>query len=392
VALVSSSSGSRGGGELYLERLATGLRGAGVDVTAVMSSDADMDLLAARLGAVSRVVRFRYRNTYKRSLRSLGAMLDAGAIARAARLFRALDVDVIHVNKQNREDGLDLLLAARQAQVPFLCTMHITRSARRLRARFAAIRDHAARLVWRSVECPVLVAAEACKVELDGWLGSPGTADRTTVVHYGVETAPAGSRRGLVRQEWRVPPGSIVLGSVARLEPQKEPFLTVRLLARLPAHFHLVWIGEGSMLSATRHMAVRLGVADRLHLDGWRDDARARMAGFDIFLLRSRYEGLPMAVLDAMSAGLPVVSSGVDGVGDAVLDGVSGFLADVDRDDRWLAAIMRLADDVSLRRRFGWRARQLCSQRFGASAMIEKTLTEYAAVLRKSGGAVLRRT
>ncbi len=123
MALVSSSSGSRGGGELYLVGLANGLAALGNEVLSVLSDHVRMDEVAALLGAFGPVHRIPYQNTYDRRLRCVGAVLARRDIARITGELAALDPDVIHVNKQNLEDGLDLLQAAQATGLPTVATI-----------------------------------------------------------------------------------------------------------------------------------------------------------------------------------------------------------------------------------------------------------------------------
>src|SRR5262249_24957092 len=101
VALVSSSSGSRGGGELYLSSLAKGLSGLGHEVQSVLSNHPRMDELAALLALQGRVRRIEYRNTYDRRARCVGAILARRDILRLTQELASLPVDIIHLNKQN---------------------------------------------------------------------------------------------------------------------------------------------------------------------------------------------------------------------------------------------------------------------------------------------------
>src|SRR5205085_3888183 len=100
---------------------------------------------------------------------------------------------------------------------------------------------------------------------------------------------------------------------------QKNPLFALDLLRQLPRQVKLVWVGDGRMreefLSAVRHFDLEA----RVHFEGWRADARQRLAGFDIFMLPSVYEGFPFAVLEAMATGLPCVVSEVDGTREAVV-------------------------------------------------------------------------
>ena len=114
----------------------------------------------------------------------------------------------------------------------------------------------------------------------------------------------------------RVASGPIV-GSLGRLDRQKGYDVLVRALQLLPG-VTAVLVGDGPERAALERLAGELGVSERLHITGWLEDGRARLASFDVFVLPSLYEGLPLVVLEAMVAGLPVVASDVGSVRDAV--------------------------------------------------------------------------
>src|SRR6266536_3557269 len=141
VLLVSSGSGSRGGGEIYLHHLAAGLSRLGHCVHALCSNAPRMDELVANLRRFGQVSRIELFNTYRRPTRSLGATLDFAGHRRISRMFQELSPDVVHINQQVAEDGLDLLLAARDSGIPFLSTIHIVHSANSLNARVGKLRD-----------------------------------------------------------------------------------------------------------------------------------------------------------------------------------------------------------------------------------------------------------
>src|SRR5215471_6955491 len=128
VLLVSSGSGSRGGGEIFLNYLGKGLSDRGHEVVTWIPNHPRMDELAEKCTQFSSIVRASYRNTYDQPGRSLSACINWGLSRRIAREWQALRPDVIHINKQNLEDGLDLLRAAGRTTLPSVCTIHLTQS------------------------------------------------------------------------------------------------------------------------------------------------------------------------------------------------------------------------------------------------------------------------
>ncbi|HET6324542.1 MAG TPA: glycosyltransferase family 4 protein [Planctomycetaceae bacterium] len=376
VALVSSSSGSRGGGELYLSSLAGGLTALGHEVQSVLSNHPRMDELAALLAQQGSVHRIDYRNTYDRRTRSVGAMLARRDIQRLTRELAGLRADVIHLNKQNLEDGLDLLTATKHAGLPAVATVHVTRTMSRLRSVGGTVRDWLSARVLQSVPCPLIAIAQSGVDDLTALGIDPS---RLHLVWNGVGD-PLPNDRNALRRAWGCDSDSVVLGCIARIEAQKNPLFVPELLAKLPKHVRVVWIGDGSLRESMRQKAADLGVADRLVLPGWQHDARSLLCGFDLFVLPSIYEGFPLAILEAMAAGLPCVVSDVDGVAEAVVDGETGYVCPPNATEMWLERIGRYATNPSLRERAGTLAASCYRERFSLQAMARNTARVYASV------------
>jgi glycosyltransferase involved in cell wall biosynthesis len=106
------------------------------------------------------------------------------------------------------------------------------------------------------------------------------------------------------------------------------------------------------------------------------------LAEADIFALPSRFEGFPLAVVEAMLAGLPVVASDVGSVGEAVIPDETGLLVDPDDVDRLAAALQRLLGDEAERQRLGQAGRQLALARFGADGMAQAYMELYRELVR----------
>lgn len=171
-----------------------------------------------------------------------------------------------------------------------------------------------------------------------------------------------------------------VVGVVANLKPQKAPLDFVRIAARVCARrkdVDFVYVGDGPLMTQARDLARELGVAGRVHLLGWRPDPRALVAGFDVFLLPSLFEGLPCVYPQALSLGIPVVASQVDGAAEAVREGVNGFLCQPRDVDAFADRVGALLDDPGLRRRLGAAARRSVGPEFGFDAMAQATARLY---------------
>jgi len=177
-----------------------------------------------------------------------------------------------------------------------------------------------------------------------------------------------------------------VVGNVAALVDHKDHATLLdaaaRVVARLP-RVHFVILGEGELRPQLERQVARLGLGERVHLAGFRDDVDRLLPGFDLFCLSSHMEGLGTSVLDAMCFGRPIVATSAGGIPDAVADGVSGRLVPP-RDPEALAqALLRLLESPEDARRLGAGARARYEAGVSVDRMVERTL----AVLEEASGA-----
>ncbi len=172
---------------------------------------------------------------------------------------------------------------------------------------------------------------------------------------------------------------------VARLDYLKDHATAIRTLARVAARTgraRLVLVGEGPEGPSVRALVGQLGLEDNVRFLGLRQDVARLLPAADLFLLTSVSEGIPLTLIEAMCAGLPVVCTRVGGTGEVVLDGQTGFLAPA-RDDAALAeAVLRLGSDADLRRRLGEEGRQRARALFSEAHMAERYLGLYDEMLR----------
>jgi glycosyltransferase involved in cell wall biosynthesis len=161
-------------------------------------------------------------------------------------------------------------------------------------------------------------------------------------------------------------PRELVIGCVGRLDRVKGHDVAIRALAKLPGA-RLVIIGSGSERQALRDLATEVDAADRVSLPGWSDRVPEALAGFDVFCHPSRYEGLGLALIEAMLAGLPCVASRVGGVPEVL--GECGLLVPPEDPDALADALARLATDPALRARLGTDAVRRAGTAFNVGRM-----------------------
>lgn len=388
VLLASSSSGSTGGGERYLRHLAVGLSRLGHRVQALCSTSPIMDKLAEDLNRFGDVRRVELVSTYQRPTRCVGAALDFEQQRLLSRTFRELHPEIVHINQQVPEDALDLVLAARNSGIPFLSTIHIVHSADELGARFGKLRDLVATEVLRRANAVHITVAERARSELVARLHFLRHHQVRVVLNGVVFPVPNENSKDNTRSRWRVAPGEVVLGSVGRLEEQKAPTFALSVIAALRKKglpIRYIWIGDGALRTAFEGQAKDLGISDFVRLDGWRDDVSSCLLGLDVFLMPSRFEGMPLALLEAMAAGLCCCASDVDGITEAIDHGISGYLCPPQNLERWCGQIEALVGDPILRAAIGNRAREVARRQFGIESMARDTVKVYEDVAQLYG-------
>jgi glycosyltransferase involved in cell wall biosynthesis len=308
ILLVSSGSGSRGGGEIFLDYLGKGLADRGHDVLVWIPSSPRMDELAEKCAIFGRVIRADYRNTYDYRMRSLVTCFNWGVSRRIAREWQRLKPDVIHVNKQNLEDGLDLLRAARWSSLPSVCTIHLTQTARFLRAKAPGLRDLVARDALAKYRGIFVAVQKTRQNALDNFLGARA---RTRTIFNGVpfvdQTARAAVREAK-RRELGLTDGDFLILGLGRLVEQKRPFFFLKTAQEIHRHFRaarFLWIGDGELSTEWEKWVAREKLGGTIGCAGWQAEVLPFLFAGDALLHVAEFEGLPLAIIEAMAAGLP---------------------------------------------------------------------------------------
>jgi glycosyltransferase involved in cell wall biosynthesis len=365
ILLASSSSGSRGGGELYLLYLGRALAERGHEVLLWASSHRRMDELAESFAAFGEVHRSEYVNTYDRRLRSLASYANSDSAMRVADAWKSTGANIVHINKQNLEDGLDLLAAARRLDIPSLCTIHLSQSARYLQAVFAGLRDWVSRRALRKYDGLLITVLENRRRDLEQFVGA---SERIRVVPNGVPIFDLCRReevRATMRRELGVA-NELLIVAVGRLVAQKRPlaFLEQAKLVseRLPGT-RFVWVGDGGLAAEWDHRVAALGLNGAVSRLPWQNDVVPMLFASDVFLHVAEFEGLPLAILEAMSARLPCA------IADHLLQEMPFFGPDdvikVNDGGEWAAHLCDRARLVSM----GERVRRIAEERFSFGAM-----------------------
>jgi glycosyltransferase involved in cell wall biosynthesis len=179
----------------------------------------------------------------------------------------------------------------------------------------------------------------------------------------------------------RSPNGILFLGEIGK---RKGIYDLVCVLAQVAAAHpaaHLVAGGSGE-LDEVRRLARDLGVEASLELPGWvaGEEKLRRLAEASVYVLPSYNENLPVSILEAMAAGLPVVSTRVGGIPDAVRHGVDGFLVEPGAKEDLAEHVLRLLHDPGLRERMGASGRRRALEQFAPAAVLAPLEQIYAAI------------
>jgi glycosyltransferase involved in cell wall biosynthesis len=180
-------------------------------------------------------------------------------------------------------------------------------------------------------------------------------------LHHGLDPALAGGfRADGVRAELGIPEDAPLVGSIANFKAAKDHATLLRAAARvreaLP-RVRFVLVGQGPLEADTRRLAAELGLDGTVVFAGFRTDAARLAAAFDVFTLASTYEGLPIALIEAMALGRPAVVTRVGGTPEVVADGAQGLLVPPRDPDALAGGLLRLLGDPALRARMGEAAR-----------------------------------
>jgi len=213
-------------------------------------------------------------------------------------------------------------------------------------------------------------------------------ASRVAVIYNGIDTASfhaAIHDKQNVRRELGISSSDFVILMVARLDYLKDHATAVRTIQRVVAQrpqAKLVMVGEGPERAAIQQLVDTHQLHNNVKFFGLRKDVARLLNAADLFLLTSISEGIPLTVIEAMLANLPVVATRVGGLSEVVIEGQTGFLAPAGDDAGLAEKVLQLAANVDLCRRFGIQGRDRAERLFSESQMHERYLALYCEMLR----------
>lgn len=276
-----------------------------------------------------------------------------GWVGRLRRLVRERDIDVVHTHMPLPAAVARLALPGRRPV--FVHTEHNMWGRYRLPTRWANA------ITYRRNARAIAVS--------DGVAASIRSSVPVDVVVHGTDPALAvtgADARAVARRALGIAGDARVVGSVGNFTPKKDQATLIRAVAALApggtagtgtVGTTLVLVGLGPLEDELRAVAAQHGVGDRVVFAGSRDDVFALLPAFDVFALSSRFEGLPIALLEAMATGVAPVATRVGGIPEVITDGRDGLLVEPGDPAGLAAALGRLLDDDGLRASVAERAR-----------------------------------
>jgi glycosyltransferase involved in cell wall biosynthesis len=303
--------------------------------------------------------------------------LSPSTLVRLVRLIRRHRVRLVH--SHGKGAGLHGRLAARLTGVPAVHTLHglhYERYARPARVAYLALERRL------SARTHVVVNVSRAQ-EIEGLALDLFTSRQSRVIRNGVDVVALGAR-ALDRRDARVALGldqsALVIGSVARFDEVKRLDVLLAAAAAMPESSVVALIGHGPDEPRLRRLTRDLGLARRVTFAGEIPEAAALFTAFDVFVAPSRKEGLPLAVLEAMALGLPVVASDIPAHRE-VLGEASEGLTDGTA-EAFAARLTAVLSETDLRARLAAENRTRARSEFDAHHMLDALEGVYREALR----------
>lgn len=368
VLLVAAATSTTGGGERHVADLMRRLPEIGIDLGLLCPAGGDITALADSLGVP----------VYHAPIAAGFMPTGIGGVREA---IRAFEPDIVHAHGSRAAmfarlgDG-----RARQRAVYTVHGIHIDKAGGAARrAAFTAVERF---LKPRTARFVCVCASDVAKGAALGIL----EAARATVIYNGIDTPSselAEKAKGAFRAELGIDEGTPLALSVGRFHEQKDQATLLEAWALVREHVPdavLALVGAGPLEDALRERAAELQLGDSMRFVTPRQGLAAAYSDADAFVLSSLWEGLPYVLLEAMAYGLPVASTNVDGIPEAVLEGESGLLVPPADPAALARVVAELLRDPVEGRRMGEAGRIHVAEHFSLEIMAEAVAKVYGEV------------
>jgi glycosyltransferase involved in cell wall biosynthesis len=216
------------------------------------------------------------------------------------------------------------------------------------------------------------------------------SSEKIVVIKNGIEfdgyQNPSDGKNSRTRKKRELNLGNgPVVGTITRFSKQKDVHAFLYAMSDVIRDYPSVRcliLGDGEQRRELEDLSRRLGLNGDVTFLGYREDAREILDLFDIFVLSSLWEGLPLVVLEAMAGSKPVVATKVPGTAEAVVDGKTGLLVPLRHNERLAHSIKKLLKDKNLSQRMGKAGRRRVEKYFNVEKMVDETEKLYFDLMR----------
>jgi glycosyltransferase involved in cell wall biosynthesis len=232
----------------------------------------------------------------------------------------------------------------------------------------------------RSLDLYITVSARDRQSLLDSGISASKIELIYNAVEVSADEIPGGA--DWLRQKFSIPPGRLVCTAVGRLVPVKGYDVLVeaaRLLETDAPNLHILLVGDGDSRQALENQIVKLNLTGRVTLAGYQDREQVMsiLKSSDLFVMPSRYEGTPIALLEAGALGLPIVASNVGGIPELVRDRQEALLVPAEDPAALARALSQLANQRPLAMQIGRNAARHVGGEFDLETQYQKTWNAY---------------
>jgi glycosyltransferase involved in cell wall biosynthesis len=313
-----------------------------------------------------------------------------GSLLRLLAMIKRLGVDLVHVH--GRKAGFSGRLACCVTKTPVVYSihgLHFQKHGRLLRALYCRIEQTLNQRTTKVIN----VSCSEHRACLDLGLLNP---ENSLVVCNGIDSKAFDGMKVDLQQKKAalgLGPDDLVVGNIAKFDVQKgHDYLVAAmpLVVRQHPTVKFLCIGDGELRPDIERRVVHLGLGRQAVFAGFRDDIPELLQAMDIVVLPSRWEGLPLVLLEAMASGKPIVATRVTGNVDVVVDGITGFLVPLGDVQALAGKIVQLLQHEALRVAFGRQGRERVERHFSLGRMVEQTRAVYTEVLAQRSSRVGR--
>lgn len=318
--------------------------------------------------------------------RAVRPFTDLRARRDLCRILTAIRPTIVHTHSSKA--GVLGRIAARDVGIPAIVhTIHGLSFNRTQSAPVRFLYRGLERYCARFTDCLVSVADAMSAQAVAAGIAEP---DKFTTIYSGMRTELFSLERfdrQAIRRSWGVGEDEVVIGTVARLFRNKgyEQLIPAMAAAvRQDPRLRFVWVGGGAQRDEYVRQLDTLGLLPRVVLTGLvpPEQVPQMLAGMDLLVHASQWEGLPRVAVQALLMGVPVISFDIDGAPEVVIPDQTGMLVPLNDVTGLAKAMVTLAGDPALRARFGRAGRELCLRRFDWHVMVEQLERLYSNLVR----------